>query len=272
MRQRGFQPGIVSRGYRSLDGQANDERLVLEQLLPAVPQVQNRDRVAGARAAIQDHGCDVLLLDDGFQHRRLHRSLDIVLIDATRPWGFGHLLPRGLLREPCSSLRRADVVVLTRCDQVTGSELAAIRQQVSQYRGSTVLVEVRFVPRRLRNSQGECQPLSLLSTARCLSFCGIGNPDGFRRLLTNLGVNSPPVIFPDHHHYTEGDLHQLDQRAGSLDATLLLTTHKDLVKIPRSVWNGRPLWAVEIAVEIVSGAELLEAALRCLPVPKRVAA
>ena len=94
----------------------NDEALELEQALPGVPHVQNPDRVAAAREAIEQFGCQVILLDDGFQHRRLARDLDIVLLDASAPFGFEHVFPRGMLREPVEDLRRADVVCLTRAD------------------------------------------------------------------------------------------------------------------------------------------------------------
>lgn len=272
LRQRGYHPGIISRGYRSLTDQTNDERLVLEQLVPGVPQVLNRDRVAGARTAIQEHGCDVILLDDGFQHRRLQRDLDVVLIDATRPWGFGHLLPRGLLREPLSSLRRADLVLITRCDQVSGDELSAIRQTLLKHRGTSDSVEVRFVPRQLRNARGEVCSLSALRTETCLPFCGIGNPEGFRRLLAGLGVAEPPIVFPDHHHYRPDDLVQLVQRADEANASVCVTTQKDLVKFSDSRLSGKPLWAVEIAAEVVSGGALLDRALNSLPPALRSAA
>ena len=113
--QRDRRVAILSRGYGGPDGGGrNDEALVLEENLPDVPQLQGADRVALAHVAVEELESEVLVLDDGFQHRRLARDLDVVLIDATNPWGHGHLFPRGLLREPVSSLRRADVLVLTR--------------------------------------------------------------------------------------------------------------------------------------------------------------
>ncbi len=98
--ERGVRVGIVSRGYGATNGQKNDEALELELSLPNVPHVQNPDRVAAARDAIERHGCQLILLDDGFQHRRLGRDLDIVLLDASAPFGFEHVFPRGMLREP----------------------------------------------------------------------------------------------------------------------------------------------------------------------------
>src|SRR5207248_2374875 len=127
----GVRVAVLSRGYGAEHG-PNDEALVLEENLPDVPHLQGADRVALARAAVEELDSEVLVLDDGFQHRRLARSLDLVLIDATAPWGHGHLFPRGLLREPASGLRRAGVVLLTRCDQAAAKELARLRQRIAK--------------------------------------------------------------------------------------------------------------------------------------------
>jgi tetraacyldisaccharide 4'-kinase len=107
MQSLGQRVAIVSRGYGSTNGQSNDEAMELAAALPGVPHLQNRDRVAAARQAIQEFGPDLLLLDDGFQHRRLARDLDIVLLDSLEPFGFEHVFPRGTLREPLAGLDRA---------------------------------------------------------------------------------------------------------------------------------------------------------------------
>lgn len=272
LQAQGYRPGIVSRGYRSLDDQSNDERLVLAQALPDVPHLQNPDRVQGAQDAIAKHGCDAILLDDGFQHRRLARDLDLVLVDATRPWGFGRLIPRGLLREPLSALKRADAVLITRCDHVSQVELGQLRRELLRWRGTEECLEVRFAVRRLCNAHGEREALPGTWPKNCLAFCGIGNPDGFQRTLTQLGIEGPLSVFPDHHHYTEDDLARLAEQAQSISASCVLTTQKDLVKIPRRELAGRPLWALEIATEIVAGGEWLDRALSQLPRPMKAAA
>ena len=127
---RGLRVTLVSRGYGAAAGARNDEALELERKLPDVPHLQNADRVAAALTAIEEFECQLLLLDDAFQHRRIQRDLDIVLIDALNPFGYGHLLPRGLLREPLSSLARADVIALSRSDLVAAGERARIWEQV----------------------------------------------------------------------------------------------------------------------------------------------
>lgn len=253
----GYRPGILSRGYRSLDGATNDEAMVLERLCPGVPQVPMRDRVAGAAIAMEQYHCDALVLDDAFQHRRLARDLDVVLIDALQPWGYGHLLPRGLLREPLSALKRADVVIITRSDQVDASTLTDIRYTIARVRGVEEHIAVRFAPKRLMNALGHVQHPGCFGAAGMLAFCGIGNPDGFRRTLQDIGVTSDLRVFPDHHHYTAADLNDLAQWQRAHGATALMTTMKDLVKIPLEHPLAANVWAVEIATEFIAGEQIL---------------
>ncbi len=260
-RDAGAQVGLLSRGYKSLDAAANDEKLVLDQLCPGVPHWLNADRIDSAKRAVID-GCTLLILDDAFQHRRIHRDLDIVLIDATNPWGYGHCLPRGMLREPIANIERADLVVVTRTDQISAEELTAIRAELVRRNHIGTVIEVSFRPSRLINSAGQTKPFVELAGQRVFGFCGIGNPDSFERTLRQLG---PEVVgfesFPDHHHFTSDDLVRLGEQAKSANADVLLTTHKDLVKIPDTGLGGRPLWAVQIETEISRGAPMLEARL-----------
>ncbi len=289
--EQGRVPGLLSRGYRALgdssgrreDGQAgglpyvaaNDEKLVLDRLCPGVPHLQQRDRVASARRLVEESRCDMLILDDGFQHRRLHRDLDIVLIDALQPWGYGHVLPRGLLREPLAGLKRADLIVLTRADQVTPEQRRAVLDQLARVRGTDDAVQVAFVPQRLIALSAEAsneQPLALEAVRgrRAFAFCGIGNPQGFARTVASLvdvGEFDPGLlrVFPDHHHYTERDLADVASAAKAARAEIVLTTMKDFVKLRPEIWDGLPLYAIEIGVEFLAGRELLENRLRsCL--------
>src|SRR5204863_9930431 len=117
--------------------------------------LQGADRAALSRVAVEELESEVLVLDDGFQHRRLARDLDIVLIDATNPWGHGYLLPRGLLRESPRGLKRAGVVMLTRCDQVSGEEVSRIRERVTQQAPDAVIAETSHRPSKLVNGEQE---------------------------------------------------------------------------------------------------------------------
>ena len=258
----GGSPAIPNRLAAATAGSGNDEKLVLDRLCPGVPHLQQRDRVDSARRLVSEFGCDVLILDDGFQHRRLHRDLDLVLIDALQPWGFGHVLPRGLLRETKSGLRRAGLVLMTRADQCTAAEKQRLHAELQAVRGTAECVEIAFTPRRLVGLDGSIAPLETVFAQRALAFCGIGNPGGFRQTVTSLGVSNEFRGFPDHHHYKAEDFHELAAAARAAAADIALTTLKDLVKIPRDAWMGPPLYAVEIGVEFLAGHDLLADRLR----------
>lgn len=260
--QHGRRPAILSRGYRSLDGQANDEKLVLDRLCPGVPHIQNPDRVAGARTAIEQHSADALVLDDAFQHRRLARDLDIVLIDALNPWGYGHLLPRGLLREPLNALRRAGVIVVTRCDQAAPAQIRDIAARVRDVGCIAPIVETAFPATQLVSHADAPRPLQDMRGRRVVGFCGIGNPGAFRLVLESAGMQIASFhAFPDHHHYTPADLDVLCESIRQADAAAVVTTEKDLVKIPSPDLAGWPLYALRIETQIHTGAADLEQCL-----------
>jgi tetraacyldisaccharide 4'-kinase len=266
LRSHGRAPAILSRGYHSLDGRQNDEKLLLDQLCPGVPHVQGPDRVASARQAIETFGSNVLVLDDGFQHRRLHRDLDLVLIDALNPWGHGRLLPRGLLREPRSALRRAALVVITRADQCDADQLAALRREIGHSTPAGI-AESAFVPRGLINTAGDRSSFEALRNKQVAAFCGIGNPQGFRSTLASAGLalrDDQFRTFPDHHHYSAADLAELGAWAGTLGAEALVTTRKDLVKVPQDSIRERPLWAVDIELAFRTGADFVVGKLNAL--------
>jgi tetraacyldisaccharide 4'-kinase len=260
--ERGVRVAIVSRGYGSAGGKQNDESLELSQALPDVPQVQDADRVAGARRAITEFGSQLILLDDGFQHRRLARDLDIVLLDATAPFGFDHVFPRGTLREPAIGIRRAAVVCLTRSDYLDEAGRAAIRGRVATLAPRAVWSEATHAPRRLLNSTGETQPLTALAGRRVAAFCGIGNPAAFRRALETSGCQIVSWReFPDHHLYDAKDRAELAESIAASQTELVVTTHKDLVKLPINDLGGRPLWALAVEMEILVGDDALQTAL-----------
>ena len=251
-RRRGVNVGILSRGYRASTSddhreRENDEKLVLDRLCPGVPHIQQPDRVAGAAVAIARHGVDLLILDDGFQHRRLHRDLDVVLIDATCPFGYDRVLPRGLLREPISGLKRADLVILTRVDQQSDDEVHRILQTIE---GETdcPIVEAVFRPHGLVNARGETMSAEVLRGRPVFGFCGIGNPAGFRNTLRTCEVRAFRE-FRDHHHYDDADLAGIADEVQRSRAEAAVTTLKDLVKVDRTEIAGRPLYAIQIATE-----------------------
>lgn len=214
----------------------DEPRLLAERLLAnKVAVVCDADRVAAARWAVENLRSEVFILDDGFQHLRLARDLNIVTLDATDPWGGGRLLPAGRLREPLSGLARADCVVITRAEQcadIRGLRAAAGRQCGSRpvFISRTFVSGVREISQAASESldlQESPLPLDLLS-----AFCAIGNPAAFFAQLSreNLGIVRQRA-FADHHFYTQRDADELSREAASAGAGRLVTTAKDAVKL-----------------------------------------
>jgi tetraacyldisaccharide 4'-kinase len=259
---------ILSRGYGGGAGR-NDEALVLEENLPDVPHLQGADRVALACTAVEELESEILVLDDGFQHRRLARNLDLVLVDASRPWGHGYLLPRGLLREPPSSLRRAGIILLTRCDQTPAEVRERLRHTLGRIAPEVPVVETRHSPVELRNSDEESASLDVLREGPVAAFCGLGNPDAFRRSLLDLGADVRDLrVYPDHHAYSREDVEELRRWASELDdRSNIVTTQKDLVKLRLSRLGDRPLWCMRIRLCVETGQDVLDGRLQAVLAP-----
>ncbi|MEM6655847.1 MAG: tetraacyldisaccharide 4'-kinase, partial [Planctomycetota bacterium] len=186
---RGVRAALISRGYGGDRGGQNDEALELAQALPDTPHVQNADRVAAAHHAIREFGAEALLLDDAFQHRRIARDLNIVLLDATEPFGFGRVFPRGMLREPVEGLSRADVVCLTRSDLVDSWLRTRTRDEAMRLAPDAIWCEASHEPAGLITAKGDQRSLAELQGRRVAAFCGIGNPAAFRRTLEAAGCD-----------------------------------------------------------------------------------
>jgi tetraacyldisaccharide 4'-kinase len=277
LQRRGRRPAIASRGYGASkqDPQhRNDEAQLLSLALPGVPTRQNADRLRAGQELIE-LGADCVLLDDGFQHRRLARDLDLVLIDATRPWGLPApvgggapvraLLPRGLLREPLGALARADALVLSRVDQVSREERFGLLAELQRRVPGTALLEGTHRPSHLwaggdSGEKGDMPPrlpLAELSGRSVELVSAIGNPEAFERTVEALGARvESHRVFPDHHRYRPADLEGLG-RAGRA----LVTTEKDAVKLPPAL----EFFALAVEFRLESGEAVLEALLDALP-------
>lgn len=261
----GRRPAIVSRGYGARAGETSDEAAELALLLPGVPHVANRDRVAGALEAVA-RGADVVVLDDGFQHRRLARDLDIVAIDASDPFGCQHVLPRGLLRESVRGLARADAIVLTRATSIDERGRRIIRDMVMQARHEVTLgswTETEHCPVALRSWNGTIEEVDRLRGQPIAAFCGIGNPAAFRKTIEDLGVDLVGFnTFADHHAYSARDLAALATWAGEKGAIMVLTTLKDLVRIRMDRLQDVPLKALEVSLAALGPVDALDQLLR----------
>lgn len=254
-RDLGMQVAILSRGYGAEAGR-NDEAMVLEENLPDVPHLQDPDRVAAAGRAVEELESELLVLDDGFQHRRLHRDLDIVLIDATAPPSRDRLFPGGTLREPVSGLKRAGVIVVTRADQVEPNALDELRTWITRRFPDKMVAVAEHRPVGAADLRGE----------KVGAICGIGNPAAFDRTLRDAGaVVVASRTFPDHHPYTRDDVEDLRQWAGTLPGdAVVATTQKDWVKLRLAELSGRTVRVVRIGLAFRDGQDAVERALRAV--------
>ncbi len=245
----GATPAILTRGYKSQAGVSDEAELL--RRLTGVPVIVNADRIAGAvEAAARD--ATVLVMDDGFQHRRLRRKLDIVLIDATNPMGYGHCLPRGLMREGLSALRDAHAIVITRSDHVEPKALAALRGRLAGRSPKASLHLAQHLLTRFTSGDRDL-PLAAVAGKKIFAFCGIGNPDRFFGSLETLGaVITARRALADHTPYTPHLLADLGRQAGASGAQAIVTTQKDAVKFSE-IPTPLPLWQLVMEIRIVEG-------------------
>ena len=254
---------VVSEGGEPVLGwqEAGDEAVLLARRLPGVPVVVGEDRFAAGRLAVERFRPQLILLDDGFQHRRLYREADLVLLDATDPFGGGCLLPRGRLREPLGGLHRARAFLLTRADQ--GRDVEGLRRRVERVAPGRPIACGVLRLRRLRDlTGGRERAATEIRGKRVLAVCGIGNPDSFHRTVTETGaVVAGSLVFRDHHAFTDADLGRMAEAARTNHAEWIVTTDKDAVRLAGPLPFGCPVVVLEVVLEIVEGAEALAAAL-----------
>jgi tetraacyldisaccharide 4'-kinase len=270
--------GILTRGYRGRPVRfsdetredaasqwrvESDEASLLARLCPKAIVVIDPDRVAGAERAAS-RGAEVLVLDDGFQHRRLARDLDIVLIDATAAFGFGYALPRGLLREPLRSLRRAGLIILTRSDLVSDEKRRRLVEAVQRMSGGRPVIAARHRIPGFADLKG--RPIAEVDARamQAVLFAGLGHFDPFRESIERLGATVVAAYqYPDHHDYSDEEISQLNDVCSQLDANALITTEKDAVKLVGRWPDGpAPLLTARLAIEFdAADAEVLGRAL-----------
>ena len=262
---------IVSRGYKRQQKSkdvvilfdnpdadwrlAGDEPYMMSRLLIQykVPIVIGRNRVAAATEALRRFRSQIILLDDGFQHHRLKRDANIVLIDAKNPFGGGDLLPLGNLREPLSALKRANLVLLTHCDQATERELEDAKDKIREQNDLVEILESVHEPEYYFDvcTAQKVDLKEITGDVACVS--ALGHPETFENTLRNLGLNLKQVWrFADHHNYNEAHLHTFeDTRAGMP----LITTFKDFVKFPdnwREILTGK-VYVLSVNLKIRGG-------------------
>ena len=279
----GYRPAILLHGYHReektsaihvvSDGQeilasveaSGDEALMIARELPSVPVLIGKDRYETGCHALRGLKPDVLILDDGFQHRKLERDLDIVTVDATQPFGTKKLLPAGTLREPVSALRRADLITLTRVDMVESAD--EIRENITTLAGGTPIVESRHEPTRLyRLGKGEDVDFGALKGKKLFAACGIGNPEAFAETLRRYEPECIDLLpFPDHHQYSRMDFVRIQREAKQTGADFIIATRKDELKLaPFCTNEGDNATALDYPPILILAIELSVTAGKCL--------
>ncbi|MBR4604516.1 MAG: tetraacyldisaccharide 4'-kinase [Kiritimatiellae bacterium] len=248
-------PLVVSDGRRILLDAATggDEPYMLASNLPGVAVVVDRSRVKAGRYAIKRLGCDTIILDDGFQYQRLKHSIEVVLVDATNPFGNGNMLPRGILREPARHLKRADIIFLTKCR----GDVSAVRDEVRRINDHAEIVECNHTPKVLKDVWSrEELPLDWLRGKTLCTLSGIASPKGFENSLRHLGAK---VVwcerYADHHRYEPGEILYALNRTADMGADALVTTEKDAVRFPRFETTPVKCLYLRISIEILRGGE-----------------
>jgi tetraacyldisaccharide 4'-kinase len=288
LNQCGYSVALLNRGYQSQkehgmavmsDGkdilltpvEGGDEACLMARKLPGIPVLVGRERAASGQLAIDKFGTRVLILDDAFQHWRLYRDLDIVLIDATNPFGNGHVLPRGILREPLPQLKRAGLFLLTKTEGQQVDVLASISRVLRQYNPTAPIAQ---------SSQSACWCIPFetwmhygttdwhmpahVGDMRVIAVSALGNPASFEHTVQAAGFQLVQTMrFDDHHQYTAGDVQTMAQRAAAEQA-VIITTEKDAIKFPEQAVRQYcvPVWILGIEIEITSGAAEMETLLR----------
>jgi tetraacyldisaccharide 4'-kinase len=280
--QKGYRVGIVSRGYGGVesrrvtvvsDGEnifaeqaiSGDEPLMLARQLSGIPVLCSTKRVKAGKAAIEKFNCNVLVLDDGFQHRYLARDLDVVMLDSRDPYGSNRVFPRGRLRERAAALARAQVLVLSRFD---GSEGAVKNCEILRRQWpDKIIAAATYRPIRIFAAADKRErPPNSLRGLRLAAFAGIARPDAFFQSVHNLGARLVyTATLPDHYPLTSELLASLVRQASGLKPELWLTTEKDWVRLPEIIPQGMELWVMAVEIDLErDGAQLIGAVLRAL--------
>ncbi len=260
---------ILSRGYGGSNSSqensdnTNDECLVLRENIKDVPVFVDKDRVSSGEKAISDYGVDCLILDDGFQHLRLRRDLDIVVIDSLNPFGGQNLIPGGSLREPLKNLVRADLFIISHCNQSSEQTIESIYTKLNHINPHAPVCESVHSPVHIENmTDGSILEPGWLKEKRIYGLSAIGNPESFASTLKGLGADlTRHRVFCDHHAYTRGEIDDVASEAKTLGADAIVVTQKDIVKIRKMNIKDANILSLKIEIQITKGIGLYEEAV-----------
>ncbi len=270
IKKMGLNPAIICRGYKGeyehsvemvTDGvtifmgpeQAGDEPYLMATKLSGVPVFVGKNRHATGMKAWESFQPDVIILDDAFQHIRLFRDLNLLLLDAANPFGNGHIFPRGILRESSDQVDRADAMVITRAEP-DRRENGFFKE--NKMVSSKPLFRCRHVPDAVSvlNSKGlweQCSPDNIRSE-KCLAFAGIAKNEDFLRMLADFGCRPADFInFPDHHEFSGHDVENILRKAQKIQVKFIVTTEKDRVKLPKNIFSAIKIYSLGIRISFI---------------------
>ena len=257
LQNKGLKSIILIRGYMPKGSKVSDEVDMINEQIPYIPVIAGPDRVAHIREAEDILPADLYICDDAFQHWPLDRDLDIVVIDAVNPFGNGYLLPAGVLREPLSSLKRADVFILTKIDG--SNQIQSLSTMLTKINPKALILESRYKSAgAIDVFDGEVLPEDFLKEKQVVGFCAVGDPVSFESSLKNSGAESSKLfIYMDHHIYNKDDIQRMIGFCRTKNIEILVTTHKDAVKmrIFKDMFAGIRLVYMPIQLEITKGSD-----------------
>ncbi len=245
---------VVARGYKRLQSRpviltsesyssweaCGDEPAALVKSVPGLTIYIDSDKTTAATKASED-GREIIIIDDGFQHRKLKRDVNIVCLDGNNPFGNGFLIPSGRLREPIKSLRRADIIIVIDGPSDISGFVMDLPQGIPVFRGRKIVSSVISLQRDTISLKG----------SKVLAFCGLGNPQSFRASLLETGCDIAELIeFADHHRYKSPDLERLVRKCSENNARYIVTSLKDAVKLEKIWPRNQPLYYLEIKIEL----------------------
>ena len=274
LQKNGFQPAVLSRGYGGksvksvnivADGHkillksktSGDEALLIAQSLEGVPVITGSQRIVTGRAAINQFGTNILICDDAFQHRKIFRNIDLVLLDSQNQPGNDHILPRGRLREPIAGLRRAGAFVITRTGE--WPQANNIIGKLAQAENIPIFMSIHKPKDIIKGDNSRQWPISELKGKNVCAFCGIAKPESFKNTLLAAGVQVLFFdIFSDHHRYSENQLEKIKKQFIDYRADILITTQKDAIRLQEFPKFLNIIYILRIEMEITPSMELFE--------------
>jgi len=272
MQSHGFKPAILSRGYGGkntksvnivsdgknilLDSKtAGDEPFLMAQSLKDIPVIVGPQRIKTGSVAANQFGANVLICDDAMQHRKIFRDIDLVLLDSNNPFGKGHVLPWGKLREPLAGIKRASALMLTRTDET--AETFNINGKLTKLGKIPIFNSIHKVQDVIKGDYSDTWPIFKLSGKKVCAFCGIAKPDSFKKSLLSAQAHILSWdTFPDHHNYNRDELENIINKFHNFDADMIITTQKDGMRLQNFPDFLSTIYLLRIEMEVTPSPEL----------------